>query len=77
MDVTDYEIPPFLRKPVLTPPEQARWYLEATDGRIAWLAERGLRPHAKVLENRQHCVDFIEGRVHELDVERFIVRRFL
>ncbi len=31
MDATNYEIPPFQRKPVLTPPERARWYLEAND----------------------------------------------
>ena len=76
MGDTEYKIPPFLRKEAKTPHEHARWYLEATGGRIAWLAERGLRPHARVLENRQHCIDFLEERVPKLNMENFVVSRF-
>lgn len=74
MNDTEYEIPPYLRKEAKTPIERARWYLEATDGRIAWLAKRGLRPHVTVLETRKHCAEFLEGKVPELDMERFLVR---
>ena len=69
------EIPPFLRKKSRPPIAHARWYLDATDVRLAWLAERGLRPHVTVLEARKHCVEFLEGKVANLEIEKFLGSR--
>lgn len=72
MDDNENEIPPYLRKEAHTPIEHARWYLDATDVRMAWLAERGLRPHATVLETRKHCAEFLEGKVTKLEIGKFL-----
>lgn len=75
MDDNDHEIPSFLRKEAKTPIAHARWYLDATDIRIAWLAERGLRPHATVLGAKKHCAEFLEGNVTNLEIEKFLGSR--
>ena len=75
MDSTELQIPPYLRKEAKAPMEHAHWYLDATDRRIAWLAERGLRPHATVLEARGHCAEFLEGKVPNLEIEKFLGSR--
>ena len=75
MDSTELQIPPYLRKVAKAPMEHARWYLDATDSRIAWLAERGLRPHASVLDARRHCVEFLEEIVPNLEIEKFLGSR--
>lgn len=67
----DYEIPPFLRMPTLSPEDEARRNIEVIDGRITWLAERGLRAHPRVLENREHCVEFLGGKAVRFESERF------
>lgn len=48
------EIPSFLPARFLKPDshEGLRQRLEVIDRRMAWLAERGLRPHPNVLEHR-------------------------
>jgi hypothetical protein len=71
------QIPPFLRRETLPPNEAARHIVETIDRRIEWLAKRGLRPHAQVLKNKQHCLDFIAGKIDELDMERFTRRMVL
>jgi len=68
------EIPPYLRFEKLPPLEDAKSTLERIDVRIAWLAERGLRAHPEVLNNRKHCIDFIIGDVSAFEKERFIRR---
>lgn len=37
MDENETEIPPYLRKEAKAPIDHARWYLDATDVRMAWL----------------------------------------
>ena len=54
--------------------KHARWYLDATDRRIAWLAERSLRPHTTVLDARKHCAEFLDGKVIKLEIEKFLGR---
>lgn len=49
-----YTIPPFLRKTPMDPVESAQAVVAAIDKRIAWLAERGMRPHQNVLDRREH-----------------------
>lgn len=54
-DLTDdIEIPSFLPARFLKPEshEGLRQRLDVVDRRMAWLAERGLRPHPDVLEHR-------------------------
>ncbi len=75
MDSRAYQIPPFLRNETNAPIEHARWYLDATDRRIAWLAERCLRPHATILAARAHCAEFLEGKVPNLEIEKFLGSR--
>lgn len=70
----NYDFPPYLRFEKLAPLEDAKFTLERIDVRIAWLAERGLRAHPEVLNNRQHCIDFINGDVSIFEKERFIRR---
>lgn len=50
----EVEIPSFLPARFLKPEshEGLRQMLEVVDRRVAWLAERGLRPHPDVLERR-------------------------
>jgi hypothetical protein len=68
------QIPPYLRKTKLTPLEEARWYLDATDQKIAWLAERGLRPHLSIIEKRAQCFELLNANTettegdHEISV---------
>jgi len=64
-------MPPYPRVAALPPLEDAARIVEVIDQRIAWLAERGLRAHAQVLANRQHCIDFLGGKVARLESERF------
>lgn len=71
----DIEIPPYLRKPDLGSREGAQWIISSIDHRVERLAAKGLNPHPQLLENRQHCTDFLDGSLPELDNERFIVRR--
>lgn len=73
-DRDDFEIPPYLRFEKLAPLDDAKYTLERIDIRIAWLADRGLRAHPVVLDNRQHCIDFINGAVNVFEKERFIRR---
>ena len=58
-DALDYEIPPFLRKPERTPLEAAQYRLDAIDARMVWLAERGLCPHANVIQERKQLVGML------------------
>lgn len=51
------EIPPYLRKPPMTSKVWAESVVSGIDRRIAWLAQRGLRPHPEVLERRQLWAD--------------------
>lgn len=52
-DFDDVVIPSFLRLPPSDDTlEGAKYWLAAIDRRIAWLAERGLRPHPNVLAVR-------------------------
>ena len=39
--------------------EGARFWLASTDRRIAWLAQRGLRPHPNVIERRAELLEKI------------------
>ena len=57
----DVEIPSFLPARILKPEshEGLRQRLEVVDRRIAWLAERGLRPHPNVLERRSELLEKI------------------
>lgn len=71
-DFHEGEIPPFLRKEVWPPLEEAHQIVATIDKRIAWLAERGLRCHSQVLENRLHCLAFIRREVPELEMRRFM-----
>jgi hypothetical protein len=66
-----YDIPPFLRMPTLSAEDDARRTIQVIDKRIAWLSERGLRAHPQVLENREHCVDFLNGKAVRFETERF------
>jgi hypothetical protein len=70
-ELPDYEIPPFLRMPMLSPEDDARRIIQVIDKRIAWLAERGLRAHPQVLANREHCVAFLDGKAVRFESERF------
>lgn len=72
---TELQIPPYLRKEAKAPIEHARWYLDATDVRLAWFAKRGLRPHATVLKARKHCVEFLAAEVANLEIEKFFWSR--
>jgi hypothetical protein len=67
----DYDIPPFLRMPALSHEDDARRTIKVIDKRIAWLDERGLRAHPQVLANREHCVDFLNGKAVRFESERF------
>ena len=71
----DIEFPPYLRKPERGTREYAERIISMINAKVAKLAEKGLRPHPQLLANRQHCTDFLEGRIPEIDSERFIVRR--
>lgn len=57
----DVEIPSFQRpRPTPQTPESARHVLRDIDNRIAWLAERGLRPHPNVIERRAEVAAIVE-----------------
>ena len=43
--------------------EGARFWLASLDRRMAWLAERGLRPHPNVLEHRAELL----GKIAQFD----------
>jgi len=73
----DIEIPPFLRKPEAGTREDAQWMVSRIDHRIVRLAALGLRPHPQLIENKQHCIDFLDGKVGVFDKDRFTVRRKL
>jgi|JI8StandDraft_1071087.scaffolds.fasta_scaffold44689_1 hypothetical protein len=75
--VEDIEIPPFLRKLETGTHEGAQWMVSRIDHRVARLAALGLHPHPQVLENRQHCIDFLNGTSGVFDIDRFTVRRML
>lgn len=58
----DVEIPPFVRPwPTTDTPQGARLLLGNIDNRIAWLAERGLRPHPNVIERRAEVAAIVEA----------------
>ena len=71
-DFHEGDIPPFLRKVLLPPLEEAHRIVATIDERVAWLSKRGLRPHPQVIENKLHCLAFIRGEVIELEMCRFM-----
>jgi len=59
--MNDFEIPPPLRKPDDDSQEMAELVINGIDSNIAWLAERGLRPHPTVIERRAKYVLILDG----------------
>lgn len=51
-----YDIPPFLRLPPIGSKERLEMTLSAMDRRLAWLAERGMRPNQSTIERRAEMV---------------------
>lgn len=59
-DFDSSPIPSFVRRlPEDDTLEGARLWLASIDNRIAWLAQRGLRPHPNVLEHRAELLEKI------------------
>jgi hypothetical protein len=65
------EMTPFPRREKLPPEGKAMRFIREIDAHIAKIAKLGLRPHPLVLDNRRHCVEFLEGKAERLEMERF------
>jgi hypothetical protein len=60
-DLDYFEIPPFLKKPPEDSREWAEKVVSGIDARVAWLAERSLRPHLTVIERLAENVLNLDG----------------
>lgn len=60
MPTDKYDIPPFLRLPPIGLKERLEMTLSAMDRRLAWLAERGMRPNQSTIERRAEMVRELE-----------------
>lgn len=60
-----YEIPPPLRKPADDSREMAELVINGIDRNIAWLAERGLRPHPTVIERRAEYLQMAGSGINQ------------
>ncbi len=61
MSIDKYAIPPFLRLPPIGSKERLEMTLSAMDRRLAWLAERGMRPNQSTLERRAEMARELEN----------------
>jgi len=56
-----YAIPPYLRLPPIGSKERLEMTLSAMDRRLAWLAERGMRPNQSTIERRAEIARELEN----------------